>query len=262
MKCLLRKASRRLRLVMNRIYQIPIKINGSKMYVYQNDCLWLIYNHDYEPTFTKMVKTNVNKGDIIIDVGANIGYFTLLFARLVGCTGKVYAFEPEPTNFKILERNVQVNGFENVILQNTGISDTNGKTKLYLRGKNNIGNNSIFYNSSYSKSVEIKLQKLDDIINEKTDVVKIDVDGAEGNVLFGMKNIIEKWRPKIFLELSPNPDMKISGREYLSFLIRYGYSFYELDEISKVVTNTDIESILTKNVTTNLFCIGYHSPAS
>ena len=64
---------------------------------------------------TALVKRIVRNGDIVVDIGAHIGYYTLIFARLVGPKGKVFAFEPEPNNFNLLIKNIKINGYKNII---------------------------------------------------------------------------------------------------------------------------------------------------
>ena len=67
-----------------------------------------------------------------MDVGASVGYYTLLLARLVGPSGRVYAFEPIPRDFAILKRNVKANGYQNVVLENRAVSDINGIERFYI----------------------------------------------------------------------------------------------------------------------------------
>ena len=94
-----------------------VHIDGNKIFLDSKDTLHLSTKKIYEELGTEIVKKEVKEGDIVIDIGANIGYFTLLFAKLVGPAGKVYSFEPEPSNFSILKKNVKVNEYRNVILE-------------------------------------------------------------------------------------------------------------------------------------------------
>jgi len=81
---------------------------------------------------TEFIKNNIKKEDIVIDIGANIGYFTLLLSKQVGDKGKVFSFEVETENFKLLEKNVKENHIRNVMLENVAVSEKEGKIKLYL----------------------------------------------------------------------------------------------------------------------------------
>ena len=107
-----------------------VEIEGRKMFTQNNDGLALSVFKIYEPNQTKIVKKYVHEGDVVIDVGAHVGYYTLLMAQLVGKNGKVYSFEPDPVNFELLKKSVEINGFENVILIQKAVSDTTEKIRL------------------------------------------------------------------------------------------------------------------------------------
>ena len=93
-----------------------VEIEGRKMFTQNNDGLALSIFKIYEPNQTEIVKKYVHEGDIVVDIGAHVGYYTLLMAQLVGKNGKVYSFEPDPVNFQLLKKSVEINGFENVVL--------------------------------------------------------------------------------------------------------------------------------------------------
>ena len=108
------------------------EVQGHKMFLDSKDALGLSINEIYEPLETEFVKKEVKKGNVVLDIGANIGYYTLIFAKLVGENGKVFAFEPDPTNFALLKKNVEMNGYKNVVLVQRAVSNKTGKLKLYL----------------------------------------------------------------------------------------------------------------------------------
>jgi FkbM family methyltransferase len=85
---------------------------------------------DFEET--KFLKKIIKKGDTVIDVGANIGYYTLLFSKLVGKEGKIYAYEPLPENFKLLKKNIFINKYKNIVLINRALSNKEKNAKLYI----------------------------------------------------------------------------------------------------------------------------------
>jgi len=109
------------------------EVDGNKMFLDpKDDSLGLSINDIYEPFITDFFKSEIKKGDVVFDIGANIGYFTLIFAKLVGENGKVFAFEPSPDVFAILQKNVEINGYKNIVLSQKAVSSKTEKIKLYL----------------------------------------------------------------------------------------------------------------------------------
>src|SRR2546427_3878451 len=93
-----------------------IKLDGRSMHIPENEYLHVVVLED-GGLDNKVVKKIVKKGDTVLDLGANIGYWTCLLADLVGVTGRVFAFEPSPYNFQLLKKNVEMNGYKNVTLE-------------------------------------------------------------------------------------------------------------------------------------------------
>jgi FkbM family methyltransferase len=117
---------------------------------------------------------------VVLDIGANIGYFTLLFARIVGPTGSVYAFEPEPRNFELLSKNVEINSYQNVTLVPKAVSNCRGSGELHLCDTN-PGMHSLYSLSKSTRSVDVDIIRLDDYFanyDGKIRFVKIDIEGA------------------------------------------------------------------------------------
>lgn len=79
------------------------------MFLEATDCLGLLTHEIHEPLMTEIIKRETKEGDVVLDIGAHIGYYTLMFARLVGKEGKVFAFEPDPDNFTLLKKNIEIN---------------------------------------------------------------------------------------------------------------------------------------------------------
>lgn len=170
----------------------PISIPGHKIYVNpKDDSLGLLINPIFEEKETKIFNEHIKEGDIVVDIGANIGYHTLTFAKLVGKTGKVYAFEPDPINFNYLKKNIEFNGYKNVIPIQKAVSDITGKGKLYLYKRAGVEKIWDLKEKGNRPTIEIDMIKLDDFI-KKIDFVKIDVEGAEGMVLRGMPNLLRQ----------------------------------------------------------------------
>jgi FkbM family methyltransferase len=219
---------------------------GHRMFLDWNDTLRLSKNGIYESMETKLVMETVKDGNVVVDVGAHIGYYTLIFARCVGERGKVYAFEPEPTNFSILSKNVEVNGYKNVLLFQKAVADFNGRTSLFLDDGANTGDHRL-YPEGNRKSVEVDVVKLDDIINEKVSFVKVDVQGVEWRVLKGMRKLIESgYVDRMLLEYSPYHIVasNYKEKELLKDIRDLGFKIYGFRMDGKGIVEMDDESIM------------------
>jgi len=111
-----------------------VEVRGSKMHIdpKRNPAIALYDIGGYENAETELFESHIREGDVVLDLGANVGYFSLIAAKLVGENGKVYAFEPDPTNFSFLKKSVEINNYENVICEQKAVSNENGKLKLFL----------------------------------------------------------------------------------------------------------------------------------
>ena len=159
----------------------------------------------YEPYLTELMLSKIKTGDVVLDIGANIGYDTVLFADKVGKKGKIIAIEPDPVNFEILQKNIKENKLKNVVVVQAAIGSENKKMEIY-ESDENYGDHRMWKEKG-RKSVEVFCRKLDDLLKEldyqKIDFIKIDVQGFEAEVIEGGKEIIEKNKPIIFFEYWP-----------------------------------------------------------
>ena len=214
----------------------------------------------YEQETTIFIRDYLNEGDTVWDVGANIGYFTLEFARCVGSSGKVLSFEPHPEIFKVLQRNVSRNKYQNISLQNFACGEETTISKLYFSTENE-GNHKIVENSSSNDSVEIKVVKLSSFLETHPPrLIKMDIEGAELLALKGLgADYIKNSNVDFVIEYHPYEMsfFNIDGEELLDFFIDAGYKFRNLATGSFSII--DKQSIL-KSYTreecgiTNLFC--------
>lgn len=167
----------------------------------------------YERATTELFKKLLQPGMIFVDVGANIGYFSLLAAKLVGPEGKVYAFEPEPGNHDLLRKNIELNSYSNIQAIQKAVSDKSESTLLFLSALD-TGSHSLYSEAArgLQESVEITTTTIDEFLESEgwpsIDLMKIDVEGAELVVLAGMENLVKR---------SPNIKLVI---EYCPFLIQ------------------------------------------
>ncbi|MBC8251296.1 MAG: FkbM family methyltransferase [Candidatus Nitrosopelagicus sp.] len=219
---------------------------------------------EYNPLEMKIIKENVTSGDNVIDVGANIGIFTLSFSKSVSTYGKVFSFEPEPKNFEVLKKNISINNIENVILENLAVSNQKGVTKLFI--SENHGAHSIFNQTTHKttgKTIDIKTIRLDDYFEKKSigkiSFVKIDVEGVEYEVLKGMNDILEKNESiKLLIEFIPEQllDFGTEPRRLLEFLKEKKFSIYFFDyNDSHLKKLNDIKQMIRENgIGVNIFC--------
>lgn len=214
-----------------------VNVQGNKMYLDQKDTLNLSTRGIWEPFGTEVFKKQIKENDVVLDIGANIGYFTLIAAKSVGKKGKVYAFEPDANNFSILNKNVEINGYRNIVLIKKAVSDKTGKSSFYL-DKKDFGKHSLF-NLDNVERIEVETVKLDDYFNGydgKIDFIKMDIQGAEWLALGGMKSLL-KNNPniKIYTELDPEALLKsgIKPQEYMRMLTDLGFNLYIIDELKQ-----------------------------
>jgi FkbM family methyltransferase len=196
------------------IHKSVIEVQGSQMYVNTEGLpkryprlLQSYITTNWEKLTTERFKEVVKDGDVVLDLGANMGYFTLLAAKLVGKSGKVYSFEPEPTNYSLLVKNIELNGYDNVVPVQKAVSNISGAVRLFV-SEEDPGNSTIFQYGDGRKFVEIESVALDEFFKDKehrVDVIKMDIEGAEMAALLGMDRIIrENKNLKIFSELLPS----------------------------------------------------------
>ena len=174
----------------------------------------------WEAASTWFCLRHVRRGDHAVDVGANIGYYSLLLSRCVGVQGRVYAFEPEPLNLALLRVNLQINGCSNVVVHPLALADTHGQRPLYLcpsnRGDHRLGF------TPHRDMITVPVTMADRCLGPRparVDFVKIDVQGAEELVLRGMRELIEKNRQCLTMLIELSPSLLINvGSTYGSLL--------------------------------------------
>jgi len=229
-------------------YNDLVEVQGSKMYVNLKSASTSLRatlenyasRRIHEESTTRLMEKTIKRGDTFLDLGANVGYFTLLAAKLVGKEGRVYSFEPEPQNFRYLKKNVEVNNYSQAKVFQKAVSDKSGKIKLYVcpydSGHHTI--NRFDGVQAYArgrrvekKAVEIEAVSLDDFLRgEKADVIKMDVEGAEPLALKGMDKMLKSNQNiKMFVEFFPLLIKNMGGSppEFIRQLMEeYRFSIY------------------------------------
>ncbi|RJP59817.1 MAG: FkbM family methyltransferase [Candidatus Auribacter fodinae] len=228
--------------------------HGHTMVLDMKDSLDLLRNKMYKPAADRFVKSIIKQGDVILDIGANIGYYTLLFAKLVGKKGKVYAFEPDPYNFSILSHNIRLNGYTNVVLLNKAVSDENGKISLYL-SEDNFGDHRISNTEGRTHSVEVEAIRIDDFIKQQNgagagvNFIKMDIQGAEGKAIAGMRELLSYSKHvTVFMEFWPSGLKACDSdpRALLDVFIKAGFHLYSRDKEAHQLVSVTPDELLKK----------------
>lgn len=169
-----------------------------------------------------------NEGNVVFDVGTNIGSVLMNIAKRVGVNGKVFGFEPDPTNYQRCMSNLNLNTFKNINVLHSGLGEKKSNGYLKVGVKDNRGMNRVEKNKS-DNSVNIALTTMDDFVSEnnikRLDLIKMDVEGYEYNVLKGAQKTIAFLRPKMFIEI--NDDLlrmqETSAKSVISMLCELNY---------------------------------------
>jgi FkbM family methyltransferase len=162
----------------------------------------------YEVDLQNAVKSNVREGWVVYDIGANVGYISLVLAKAVGEKGQVIAFEALPTNVDRLYENIHLNGLDSRIMVVPGaVTDESGEVKFLVGPSGAMGkvNGSAGRKDLYHEAIEVSGIALDDFVykdgNPIPQLIKMDIEGGEVLALKGMTRLISEARPLIFLEL-------------------------------------------------------------
>jgi FkbM family methyltransferase len=186
----------------------------------------LTVHRKHEPRASRLLETFLQPGMTVIDIGANVGYFALLEARQVGRTGKVIAVEPVPENARVFLSNVESSGYSNIDFRQIGISDRNGALPLHLSAKSN--HHSLSAVPWPTSDLLVRVSTLDSLLAghalSSVDLIRMDIEGHELAVLNGMRQTIEKYSPRLFIELHPHLVGPDAMRRYLREMKSLGYA--------------------------------------
>src|ERR1700678_2240141 len=166
---------------------------------------------------------------VVVDIGAHVGYFALLLAKLVGPSGKVIAFEPLPENFRVLDENIRMNGYCNVVLENRAVSATSGSTSLRSNDSDRLTYTASLIHGQPILDVEaVSLDDYTSKLQERVHLVMMDVEGLEAAVLQGMRSTLLRDFPMLLIELH-GFDKWGQSHPALQELHSADYSFQYLD---------------------------------
>ena len=237
---------------MRRLRSLVKQLDGFEMHIAPDDPVigrQLNEAGNYEPEVSGVFRRLLIPGMRVLDIGANIGFYSMLAASRVGEAGRVWAIEPNPHNVAFLLANRRLNGFQNLEIVQAAASDrwevlqyfsaaSNGITRPVTEGDPETSGDTV-----QAVPAAAILPK-----GERVDLVKIDVEGAEGKVLLGLEPVLRKYRPTIFSEFTPSTmstRSAMSGEEYLAFLHALDYDLTVLSAGGNVDCGQDSAQVMS-----------------
>ena len=238
------------------------KLSFPKKFTWEWKLEMLLRN--YEKNTVKYFKENIKPGMTVIDIGAHIGYYTLIFSKLVGPNGKVFAFEPEKENFLLLEKNTC--HLKNVERHEKAVSDKNGSIDFF-KIIGSTGCHSVLPPQIDNEKITVESITIDSFLEKKSinkvDFLKIDIEGAELLALKGMEALIKKSKKlSVVAEFNPeglkNSDTKPA--EFLENLEKMGFKIFKISSTSIAPLDAKkgiagIDFYHAKNAYTNILLI-------
>ncbi|MDH3310109.1 MAG: FkbM family methyltransferase [Gammaproteobacteria bacterium] len=216
----------------------------------------MFYEGAREPNTANALTRLAKPGNVVFDIGANVGSHTLPLAKLVGPEGMVYAFEPVVWAHKKLERNMELNSFKNIRLVPVALSDqeqTHGteqfRASFKISKQTDVGADGKLTQNWWEAcdKVNVVFDTMDAFTQKnklsRLDLIKLDVDGYEGKVIRGAKNTLERFKPIILMEIAPSW-AKARGEnlsEITKDLGKLGYRFFDEEDFSEI---DDIECLI------------------
>jgi len=223
-------------------------VHGHRMaFAPNSECYFDMTHGAWEPGVTRLFDSLIKREMVVVDAGAHIGYYTLLAARKVGPTGKVYAFEPAPSNYDLLAKNIDLNGYQNVVPVRKAVSNGQGIVEFFLR-PDSLGHSLHPVTLVGGKATSVEAITLDGFFEGEgwppVHLVKMDIEGAEPAALEGMAQLLER-NSSMFLILEYIPYIlertKQNPHQFLTKLRGLGFTIY-------VITDKDGPRLLEDNV--------------
>lgn len=212
--------------------------NDVKINLYKDSVLSRLIYDGFEKEETDYLTKTLKQGDIFVDIGTNIGLFSLLASKIVGDEGKVICYEPAPSTFGRLIENVKINNFNNIDTRNIGLSDKRDELTFYT-SKNGYDAWNSFAPSQDNKlesSIQVPVSTLDaelkDIDKLKIKLVKIDVEGWEKFVLFGGKDFFMNFNPIVMVEFTEENTFNAGYpvHDIYNIMQDFGYVWYRVNK--------------------------------
>jgi FkbM family methyltransferase len=209
---------------------------GSKLYCDPKDFIQsMIYHFGiWEPNVSWVIEQLLSDGDVVADIGANIGYDSLLSSKAIGESGTVVSIEAAPATFDLLKSNLALNNVQNVRALNLAVSDEHGCLTLYTGDSTNIGNSSAIKSDERTIEVTVDARPLDEVLTEderkNLRLIKMDIEGGEPAVLRRFLRTLNLYGPRtcLIVEASPQFD-RSSWLELFDAFSAAGFSAYGIE---------------------------------
>jgi FkbM family methyltransferase len=240
------------------VRSVRIRVRGRPLWIDLRDktlgrYFWVF--RTYEPFEADLLERATQSGMTVVDLGANVGYLTVLLGHRVGPTGRVVSFEPDPTNFALLRRSVEANGLANVTCEQAAVMEKSAQASLYL-SEVNFGDHRVFegkdderFNAGAARNkVQIRAVSLDEYLGKAgltPGLIKMDIQGAEVAALSGMRRTLANPDLILFCEYWPHGLRRFGTepRRFMDALIEAGLDLYEIDEESRSLLQVDFEEL-------------------
>ncbi len=192
----------------------------------------IIHFRSWEPNISRIFARIVGNGDTVVDVGANIGYYTLLFSKLVGPEGKVIAIEASPKIASTLAQNIAENHATNVRIANVAVASERGTATIYEAPRTNIGMTTTRPDRGFPVAGTVPALPLTEILTadeaRRTRLIKIDIEGAEAPVVAGILDHLHAFPPDVAVAVEGDA---ATNPEWVGMFVRFrelGYHAYDL----------------------------------
>lgn len=197
----------------------PFVVNSNDIYIGQA----LLFYGEYCEAELNFLKHFIKSGDTVIDVGANIGAFSIPFAQHVGAQGRVIAIEPQPLVFHCLQQNGKMNACNNITYHQLGAGAFETILELDNPDYHQRGNFGAVSLTASGQGMKVYIKRLDDVLGSTTvHLIKIDVEGMEREVLLGAANILKQHRPFLYIE----NDRQENSAELITTVMQAGYRLW------------------------------------
>lgn len=199
------------------------------------DVTWKSVRSDFQ----RVMEDQLSKGDTVIDIGAHLGYFSLMGRREVGPEGAIYAFEPHPESFELLSRNISDNKFSNITVENELLAESRNEILLDDSDKSIRATISQKDSGTGHKMMSLPFDEYAKKHKVKPDFVKMNAEGAELSIIKGMNKVLADTHPYLLMEVHPHLIENQGGdpEELVDILTDTGYNTFNLINVGEFTPN-------------------------